>query len=152
MPAINLLPFYVGAFDPLTAEEIEILWLFRNLWKNNKLLNSYIIATSKEAINLQLVIEHETSHALWCLHSDYEKDAQKIIKKFNTKLVEKKLLEIGYAKNVLADELTAYSISGSSKFDLPKKMQKAVQCLFADYCIKYNLHLDKNDLIKNVII
>jgi len=66
----------------------------------------------------QETIDHEVSHALYYLYPTYKKEADKITDRLSKKTKEKIenwLLNIGYNKSSLKDELQAY-ISSDEKF------------------------------------
>jgi hypothetical protein len=72
-------------------------------------------------------INHELCHALYYLHEDYKHAADKITKKISSgayKKLCKFLLELGYTKQVLADEIQAYLSTDCIMFDEIKFTKK----------------------------
>lgn len=57
-------------------------------------------------------MEHEMCHALFYLIPEYREEAKKVIKKYKLKTLRKTLLEEGYHKEVLVDEIQAYVLTG----------------------------------------
>ena len=67
-----------------------------------------------------MVIEHEVAHALYYLSPDYKRKVNALIKNLPKKIyneAERKLVKMGYGKNVIKDEIQAYfSIEGLNSF------------------------------------
>jgi len=82
----------------------------------------YIIGVHKQQspTSRNMVIEHEVAHALYYLSPDYKKKVNGLIKNLPKKIyneAEKKLVKMGYGKNVIKDEIQAYfSIEGLNGF------------------------------------
>lgn len=101
IPDSILVPFRKGYFDPLTIEEENLLSLFINAPKHN----FYIIGA-----NDRDVLNHELNHALYAHNKDYSNEINKV---FDANLEHIKyaleyLLDKGYCKYLLYDELQAY--------------------------------------------
>jgi hypothetical protein len=65
-------------------------------------------------------LDHEISHGMFCLNSEYKKEATKLVKALPVKIrtsMEKMLAKGGYTKQVFIDEINAY-LSTDSKEDL----------------------------------
>lgn len=102
----------------------------------------YLIGTSDE--DGHSAIDHEYSHGFWYLNRKYRADQQHaldgISKRIMVKL-ESKLLEKGYRKSVILDELQAYFSTSEplelkdmfGSIRLPKKVIKQCQDNFAYY-------------------
>jgi hypothetical protein len=101
IPGRVLIPFSKGYFDPLTIEEENLLSLFINPPKNN----FYIIGA-----NSQDVLNHELNHALYAHSQDYSNAVNKTFDANleNIKYALEHLLDKGYCKYLLYDELQAY--------------------------------------------
>jgi hypothetical protein len=99
-PSKVLIPFKQGFFDPLTVEEKALLNLFK--YRND---DYYIIGAQNKS-----VLRHELSHALYAYSSEYKNEIDNFINKNRKKLQKtiKYILEKGYAKEVLNDEIQAY--------------------------------------------
>lgn len=99
-PSSVLIPFKEGLFDPLTIEEQRLLDLFR--YRNDKF---YIIGAQNNN-----VLRHELSHALYASNPKYKLEIDSFLQKNQKKLREtnKYILQKGYCKEVLNDEIQAY--------------------------------------------
>lgn len=99
-PSKILTPFKEGLFDPLTTEETRLINLFK--YRQD---HFYIIGAQNNS-----TLRHELSHALYASNVNYKKEIDNFInqnKKQLTKIV-KYILDKGYCKEVLNDELQAY--------------------------------------------
>lgn len=108
IPSKVLNPFIDGLFDPLTDEEQNLLDLFK--YRDD---NFYIIGAQNNS-----VLRHELSHALYSNNTGYKKEIDRYIlknKKYLTK-TSKYILEKGYCKEVLNDELQAYITDNDDEF------------------------------------
>lgn len=99
-PSKVLIPFKQGLFDPLTPEENRLLELLK--YRND---NFYIIGAQDSN-----VLRHELSHALYASNINYRNEIDNFIKKNRKKLSKsyKYILNKGYCKDVINDELQAY--------------------------------------------
>ena len=99
-PSRVLSPFKEGLFDPLTSEEIELLNLFK--YRND---HFYVMGAQNSA-----TLRHELSHALYDSNVKYKTEIDSYINKNKKGLAKAKkyILEKGYAKEVINDELQAY--------------------------------------------
>lgn len=99
-PSKVLAPFKEGLFDPLTTEEIRLVDLFK--YRKD---NFYIIGAQNNS-----VLRHELSHALYSSNTKYRKEIDEFLYKNRNKLkkVSNYILDKGYCKEVLNDELQAY--------------------------------------------
>lgn len=109
-PSYVLIPFKDGLFDPLTDKEQELL----NLLKYRK-DNFYIIGANDES-----TIRHELAHALFYTNSDYFREITVLLDKYYTTNMLTKcvdyLLNEGYTKEVLYDEIQAYITDNDNNY------------------------------------
>ncbi len=113
IPSSVLKPFYSGKFNPLTLREKKILKIFSK--RKDKF---YIIGVHRESKNIKTFLQHEIAHGLFFTDYNYKKEVLNVISKFNTKLMEKELMKkAGYHREVLLDEVQAYSISTGQKLE-----------------------------------
>lgn len=99
-PSTVLEPFKSGLFDPLTKEENSLLDLFR--YREDKF---YIIGSQDDG-----VLRHELAHALYFYNEKYKLEIDNYINKNKRKFKKtiKYILDKGYCKEVLYDEIQAY--------------------------------------------
>lgn len=128
IPSKVLKPFIDGLFDPLTNEEQNLLDLFR--YRND---NFYIIGAQNNS-----VLRHELAHALYSNNITYKKEIDKYIlrnKKYLTK-TSKYILEKGYCKEVLNDELQAYITDNDDEFiigNTPLKIINEINSIYRKF-------------------
>ena len=127
IPSYVLNSFFKGKFDPLSSQERKFLSLF-----NPSKEKFYIIGIHSHK---KQALSHELAHALFYTDLDYRKQVLKILKLFNTSTFKKELLQTGYCKHVLNDEVNAYCVEGSEKFkvNLPKELKLTLQRLFNSF-------------------
>lgn len=129
IPSEVLIPFKKGLFDPLTNEENQLLQFFK--YRNDTF---YIIGANTED-----VLSHELCHALYYTNHEYKKEINKILLKYKsqTKIAEKHLINKGYSKKVILDELQAYILDKDyfeeNKIFLPKKLKDDISKVFAKH-------------------
>lgn len=107
-PSRVLEPFRQGLFDPLTNEENNLLNLLK--YRHD---NFYIIGAQDEA-----TLKHELTHALYTTNNKYKSEIDNVLDK-NRKKISKAyshLLKMGYTKEVIYDEIQAYTIDGDANF------------------------------------
>lgn len=99
-PSSVLKPFKDGLFDPLTSEEQGLLHLLK--YRGD---DFYIIGAQTSSI-----LRHELSHALYASNTNYKNEIDNFLTKNKKKIVKpsKYILNKGYSKHVLYDELQAY--------------------------------------------
>lgn len=99
-PSKVLTPFKQGLFEPLTTEEHRLLDLFK--YRHD---DFYIIGAQTSSI-----LRHELSHALYASNPQYKTEIDSFLHKNRSKLSKsnKYILDKGYCKEVLNDELQAY--------------------------------------------
>lgn len=87
----------------------------------------YVIGTVEGEID---TIKHEVAHGLYYLNKEYKKKMNKLINNMPIPLrkkAEKSLIELGYCKAVLKDELQAYFATGIDKGIIPD-WYKVIYC------------------------
>ena len=101
--------------NDIREQEHELLNKLESRLKDDgvSLSDAYVIGvhSQKNDEELKYVIEHETAHALYCLYPQYKQTCQKLLKNLPRSILNKyrkKLIRVGYAKNVLSDEIQAY--------------------------------------------
>jgi len=107
IPDRVLRPFYDGSFDPLTRKERALLELFRDVPPPFYVIG--VVDGKKLDDSL-----HELVHGLFAVFPDYRRDVIGCLRRFDLSSAKKILLEMGYARNVLDDELNAYITTGLS--------------------------------------
>jgi len=103
-PSYVLKPFKEGLFDPLTSNEKKLLDFFK--YRNDKF---YIIGANDDS-----VLKHELCHALYYTNENYRRDIDQLIEKSKNKVkhIIKYILDMGYSKSVIYDEVQAYVLDG----------------------------------------
>ena len=107
-PSRVLESFRHGLFDPLTNEESNLLNLLK--YRHD---NFYVIGAQDET-----TLKHELTHALYATNDKYKSEIDNVLDK-NRKKISKTynhLLKIGYTKEVIYDEIQAYTIDGDTNF------------------------------------
>jgi hypothetical protein len=107
-PSRVLDPFRQGLFDPLTDEEINLLTLLK--YRND---DFYVIGANSDD-----TLRHELSHALYHCSNDYRNSINKLLDKHkqNIKKICSRLSELGYHKDVIYDEIQAYTNDDNVSF------------------------------------
>lgn len=129
-PSSILEPFKQGLFDPLTDQELSLLNLFK--YRNDKF---YIIGANDDTI-----IRHELAHALYYHNDNY---SQSINQLFNTHKnsiarIAAYIINKGYHKDVLYDELQAYITDNDNEFiidNTPQDLLNEVNSLYKEYAL-----------------
>jgi hypothetical protein len=128
-PSHVLNPFRQGLFDPLTEGEKTILSLLR--YRTD---DFYIIGS-----NTNEVLKHELCHALYHHSKEYKSQVNDCIEKNKKQLTKafNHLLELGYHKKVLYDELQAYILDGDwfkeHEITIPKVLDSKIKELHKKY-------------------
>ncbi len=107
IPDYVLKPFVQGLFNPLTGAEKEIVELFR--YRTDRF---YLIGVGEDSEKDSL--DHEECHGLYYTCDEYREAVQEILSHYDLEDLKKYLLNTGYCKEVLLDEVHAY-ISASRK-------------------------------------
>lgn len=97
-------PFRNGEFDPLIEKEKALLNMFRSVKEP-----FYVIGAEKGDLG---TVVHEGVHGLFCAFPDYSKDVVGCIRRYDTVRMRKKLAKMGYCRQVHADEINAYLLTG----------------------------------------
>jgi hypothetical protein len=107
-PSNILKPFREGLFDPLTNEEKSLLDLLK--YRHDSF---YIIGAQDEA-----TLRHELSHAMYSYSIKYKISIDQLCKKYQKELKSsiKYILDKGYDKSVINDELQAYITDNEDAF------------------------------------
>jgi hypothetical protein len=133
-PSTVLKPFRDGLFDPLTSYEIDLLERLK--YRNDTF---YIVGANENSI-----LQHELAHALYFCDNNYRLKINRIFDKYkkNIKQILQYILNKGYHKDVLYDELQAYIVDNDDKFIIdnsPKDLIQTIRKLHAYYTEKRNL-------------
>jgi hypothetical protein len=121
-----------------------------NIHKSINKNKYYLIAATT---NDTTTIEHELCHAFYFLYKDYKNGVNKFVKKLSPvvyKVIKDKLLDLGYCKQVINDEIQAYlSTDGCSEVDDIKfnkkeiknfkEVKKLLQINFVKFKLKNNI-------------
>jgi hypothetical protein len=92
----------------------------------------YLIASGEDELS---TVYHEVCHGLYSLDKDYKKKTDKLISKIIPtayKKISKVLLELGYCKAVIKDEVQAYLTTGMNMFYSDAKFNKKELCNVTD--------------------
>lgn len=118
MPSRVLIPFNQGLFDPLTKEEQNLINLFR--YRND---NFYIIGAQNNS-----VLRHELAHALYSYDERYKTAIDSYIfkNKSSLKKISKYILDKGYYKDVLNDEIQAYITDNEDPYIIQNVKQNII--------------------------
>lgn len=129
-PSKVLIPFKQGLFDPLTDEEKNLLEFFKYRYDD-----FYIIGAQDKS-----VLRHELSHALYASNKKYKTEIDILIlkNKFKLKKASIYILNKGYCKEVLNDELQAYITDNDDKYIISNTCSKILDKINIIYN-KYNL-------------
>lgn len=109
-PSSVLIPFKQGLFDPLTEQEQALLELLK--YRND---DYYIIGAQTNN-----VLRHELSHAMYGFSKKYKEEIDQFIEdyKYKFKKIKHYILEKGYHKDVVNDEIQAYVTDNDDTFIL----------------------------------
>jgi hypothetical protein len=126
-------PFKRGLFDPLLPEEQNLVSLFVNAPKDR----FYIIGA-----NTKDVLDHELNHALYAYNNDYSDEVNKVFDANleNIKYALEHLLDKGYCKYLLYDELQAYILDDDeyiTSLIKDKKILEKILFLYLQYSEKH---------------
>lgn len=125
IPSTVLQYFREGLFDPLTQEEQNLLELFR--YRND---NFYIIGAQTYS-----VLRHELAHALYSHNKQYKKNIDNYINKNKKYLlkISKYILDKGYSRDVLNDELQAYITDNEDEYIVANTPSKIINDINSIY-------------------
>ena len=128
IPSSVLKPFYQGLFDPLIKEEQSLLELFK--YRDD---NFYIIGAQDNS-----VLRHELAHALYSFNIRYRTAIDSCILKNKTSLYKtsKYILDKGYCKDVLNDEIQAYITDNDDEFiikNTPQTVLEQINTIYKKY-------------------
>lgn len=124
-PSYVLDPFRKGLFDPLTKEEIVLLEYLK--YRHD---NFYIIGAQDKA-----TLRHELAHALYASDNLYRSKIDKICLKFkkDLKICYQYILDKGYDKDVINDELQAYITDNEDEFIIKNLSTKIIDIFNQTY-------------------
>lgn len=125
LPSRVLKPFIEGLFDPLTKQEKKLIDLFR--FRND---DYYIIGAQTKK-----VLKHELCHALYAYNKKYKQAIDTYIKSHTQIFIQLKkyLLQKGYCKDVINDEIQAYILDNDNKFildNIPEKTINSIRIIY----------------------
>ena len=101
--------------------------------------------------NNKITKRHEIAHALYHLNKDYKNKVNKIIKRITPKLykhIEEYLLEIGYTKKVIVDEINAYFSTEDSSIWESLEPNKKEEKLLTEVQTELSSLLHEYELVK----
>lgn len=129
VPSTAFEPFFSGRFDPLSEKERRLLAQFRNLRKA-----FYVIGVFGSGVTS---LQHELAHALYFVDHAYRNRVRDTIRRCDTAKLHRALVEAGYAKQVIPDELQAYLIGPSEKLGRGLRslmpLRKKLRAIFAQH-------------------
>jgi hypothetical protein len=128
VPSSVLTPFRQGLFDPLIPEEQEFLELFKYRYDN-----FYIIGAQNDS-----VLRHELAHALYASNIRYKTAIDNYLLKHKSSLkkIGKYIIDKGYCKEVLNDELQAYITDNEDEYiikNTPKHIIEQINSIYHQY-------------------
>lgn len=128
IPSTALQYFKEGLFDPLLPAEQELIDLLK--YRNDFF---YIIATNDPS-----TLRHELAHALYSHSTAYYDKINDLFDKESKRLAKAKkyILDMGYNKSVLYDELQAYITDNDNKFlisNIDSDIIRSVNKLYNQY-------------------
>lgn len=136
IPSYVLKPFYEGQFKNITKREHKFLELFKNHYNNEQF---YVICIHEEEPDS---LFHELVHSMYYNVNKYKKEVDKVIDKYkHTKYVKemvKHLKKLGYTKDVMYDEINAYTVCDDIlETKAPVKMKESLKNLTDRYMKNY---------------
>jgi len=124
VPGPVIADLYAKGIDDYNIYDSIIEDIHNSINEKLKQKNHYYLIGAN---NNKTTIEHEVCHAFYFLDQEYKKKVNKELSKLDRKVYKKMtdvLLNIGYNKVVLLDELQAYLITDSSLIDDNIKLNK----------------------------
>lgn len=131
IPSYVLKPFFKGRFNPLSKQEEKFLRIFRD-----KLEPYYIVGVHKKIKSLNAYLKHELAHGMFYTNKNYKNEVLNSLSEFNVEPIKKELMLMnGYHKEVLEDEVHAYSLDAKKtlKTPIPKDLSKNLKEIFQKY-------------------
>lgn len=77
----------------------------------------YVIGVHAKSLDVEGIIDHESAHAFYRMYPEYRKICDSVLRKIESKDMKrmtKSLLGIGYCKEMIKDEIQAYSATNSA--------------------------------------
>jgi hypothetical protein len=105
VPSTAFAPFYAGKFDPLSEKEKQLLALFRGLRERFYVIGIYESGS----------LTHELAHALYFTDDAYREAVQAAMRGYDTSAFARQIVDAGYAKHVVVDEMQAYIVAPSGE-------------------------------------
>ncbi len=141
IPSKVLVPFKSGLFDPLSSREKRLLDAL-SLDKGK----FYIIGTYESKSSGTL--DHEIAHALYYTDKNYKAEIDKALKGVDFSPIRKKLMLMGYCKEVLPDETHAFLLGSKEhigeRFGVVGDECIAARKQLIDIFKRYKKMIDKN--------
>lgn len=103
VPSSALKPFFNGRFDPLQEKEKRLLRLFF------RTPHPYYVIGRVADDSDSKTLRHELAHALFCVDRNYRREVRRFLAQYNLRKEKEYLLDIGYCREVLDDELQGES-------------------------------------------
>jgi hypothetical protein len=135
VPSTALQPFYDGEFDPLSEKEKRLLGLFKGVRGRFYIVGVY--GDDKHSLT------HELAHALFFTDAVYRKAVQRAMRSYDTRPLQKRLSNAGYARHVIPDETQAYLVAPSSKlgtgFKRLEPLRRELRALFRKHAKRLSI-------------
>jgi hypothetical protein len=125
IPSYVFKPFINGLFDPLTAEEQELMFLLMRSGVDLE-NNFYLVGTHSGEID---VLDHEICHALYYTNPNYREHQDRLMAAYDLTDLHKVLMDMGYHRDLCKDEAQAYICTGfeeSKGMSCPEQLKKAM--------------------------
>jgi hypothetical protein len=125
--------YYNDKFQIVDMNEYDLAVMDMNDTIDEKTKGPYYLIASNGGE--RETIYHEVCHGLYCLDEEYKKNTNKIISKIIPtayKKISKVLLDLGYCKAVLKDEIQAYLTTGMRLIYSEAKFNKKELCNVTD--------------------
>lgn len=134
VPSYIFEDFRSGKMNPLSKREKELL---NKLPQDGKAF--YVIGAFQGG--REDVIKHEKCHALYFTNTEYKKEVNQALDKYNIENIKEYIKKLGYHESVLLDEVHAY-VSASydylkeKKVSYPEELRKKLNELVEQYSSK----------------
>lgn len=131
IPSHVLAPFYAGKFNPLMKKEEKLLSRFKNMGGNFYIIGTW--RTGKEGD-----LNHEITHGLFYCRPDYQRQVRRCMRHFDTSVIKRELLKLGYHSAVIVDEINAYVLNDigglkDTKLSGVRHLRIALRKIFRSY-------------------
>ncbi len=118
IPGWSFKMFYDLFKYDLRDKEVILRQGIQGLHLRNPEAKFYVIGSIK---GQKRVVNHELAHAYWYIYPDYQKKMNNMIQQLNSELrisAESSLIEQGYHKEMIVDEMQAYLSTTKNRSDL----------------------------------